>query len=174
VQRKWIRYRSNKSKRLRSTWPCFRFPTVRTTATARACLTLPPNSLSLKNYNMERMDLHVSDKDSLYARYIYDPSNRLRFTANIGFWSTQDVANNYFRKLRDACLFPNAVNDFRAAFNRTFRGTAIGPVNALVASLITPDMSFVPGLPLGRMVNTAAANTRESQRDACRQFAECL
>jgi hypothetical protein len=109
----------------------------------------------VENYNMERVDLHISDKDNFYARYIYDPSNRLRFTANIGFWSTQDNANNYFSQIGETHIFsPNAVNDFRAAFNRTFRGTTIGPVNPLVASLITPDMSFVPGLPLGRMPNS--------------------
>ncbi len=112
----------------------------------------------VENYNMERVDLHVSDKDSLYARYIFDPSSRLRFSASSPYWSTEDVARNYFAQIGETHVFsPNAVNEFRAAFNRTDRRTAIGPVNAAIASLITPDMSFVPGLPFGRMTFAGGA-----------------
>ena len=99
----------------------------------------------IENYYMERVDFHLSDKDNVYARYIYDPSTRLRPSAD-PYWSSNDGANNYFAQIGETHIFsPNAINDFRAAFNRTLRNTLIGPVNPAIASLLTPDLSFVPG-----------------------------
>jgi hypothetical protein len=98
------------------------------------------------------VDLHVSDKDSLYARYIFDPSSRLRFSASSPYWSTEDVARNYFAQIGETHIFsPNAINDFRVAFNRTDRHTDIGPVNSAISSMITPALSEVPGMPFGRI-----------------------
>src|SRR6266853_372858 len=104
-----------------------------------------------ENYYMERGDIHLSDKDNLYLRYIFDPSTRLRYSGD-PYWSTQDGATNHFAQIGETHVFsPTAVNEFRYAFNRTDRNTQIGPVNEKIASLITPTMSFVPGLPFGRL-----------------------
>lgn len=110
-----------------------------------------------ENYYMERVDYHVSDKDSFYARYIYDPSTRLRFGPAVPQWTTLDNATNHFSQLGETHIFsPTAINDFRIAFNRTDRHTDIGPVDSSISSLITPSVSFAPGQPFGRIDFTTA------------------
>ena len=100
---------------------------------------------------MERVDYHASEKDNLYVRYIYDPSTRPR-NSSVPYWSVLDGATNYFAQIGETHIFsPTAINDFRIAFNRTFRVTDLGPVNSAISSLITPSMSIVPGLPFGRI-----------------------
>ena len=104
-----------------------------------------------ENYYMERVDFHLSDKDNIYARYIFDPSTRLRPNGD-PYWSVTDNATNHFAQIGETHIFSStAINDFRAAFNRTQRGTDFGVVNSAISSLITPSMSFEPGLPLGRL-----------------------
>src|SRR6266436_6629642 len=77
---------------------------------------------------MERGDFHLSDKDNLYMRYIYDPSTRLRPSAD-PYWTSLDNGTNHFAILSETHVFSaNAINDFRFAFNRTDRHTDIGPV----------------------------------------------
>ena len=118
-------------------------------ATARPSGSFTFKQPIIENYYMERVDFHISDKDNLYARYIYDPSTRLRPNGD-PYWSVQDDATNHFAQIGETHIFsPTAINDFRAAFNRTDRHTDIGPVNPAIASLITPALSFVPGLPIG-------------------------
>src|SRR5262249_31644610 len=102
-----------------------------------------------ENFYMQRTDYHISDQDNFYARYIYNPSTRLRPSGD-PYWSTLDNATNHFAQIGETHIFSStAINDFRAAFNRTDRHTDIGPVDAAIANLITPAISFVPGLPLG-------------------------
>ena len=114
--------------------------------------------IHVENYYMQRVDFHMSDKDNTYVRYIYDPSNRLRPSGD-PYWSSLDNATNYFAQIGETHIFSaNAINDFRTAFNRTDRHTYIGPVNSAIASLITPALSFVPGLPIGRL-NFSGSNS---------------
>jgi hypothetical protein len=104
-----------------------------------------------EDFYMGRVDYHISDADNMYVRYIYDPSTRLRPSGDPQ-WSSLDNATNYFSQIGETHIFsPTVINDFRAAFNRTDRHTAIGPVDPAIASLVTPDLSFVPGLPIGRL-----------------------
>jgi hypothetical protein len=87
----------------------------------------------------------------MYVRYVYDPSTRLRPSGD-PYWSSLDDATNYFVQIGETHIFsPTAINDFRAAFNRTDRHTAIGPVDPAISKILTPDLSFVPGLPIGRV-----------------------
>ena len=116
-----------------------------------------------EDYYMQRVDYRISDKDNFYGRYIYDPSTRLR-PGGDPYWSSLDNATNHFGQIGETHIFsPTAINDFRAAFNRTDRHTEIGPVDPAISSLITPSLSFVPGLPLGRLnfsgSNSGAAST---------------
>ena len=105
-----------------------------------------------ENYYMNRVDYHVSDKDSLYARDIYDTSNRIRPNSDYQF-SVLDNANNYFAQIGETHIFTaDAFNDFRIAFNRTARYTDLGPQPANVPP------SFVAGQPLGRMIFTGGSN----------------
>ena len=100
-----------------------------------------------ENYYMERVDFHLSDKDNLYARYIFDPSNRLRQNTD-PYWSVEDEATNHFAQIGETHIFSStAINDFRSAFNRTQRDTTVGPTNPIVANA----PSFAPGLPIGRV-----------------------
>jgi hypothetical protein len=116
-----------------------------------------------EKYAMERVDYHISDQDNFYARYIFDPSTRLRASGD-PYWSSQDNATNHFAQIGETHIFsPTLINDFRAAFNRTDRHTDIGPVDPAIANLITPAMSIVPGQAFGRFnfsgSNSGAAST---------------
>ena len=129
----------------------------------------------VENYYMERVDYHVSEKDNLYVRYIYDPSSRPR-NSSVPYWSVLDQATNYFAQIGETHIFsPNAFNDFRIAFNRTGRETDLGPVNSAISSLITPSLSFVPGMPFGRIQPRRRYGVPgESQRRPSRQQSESL
>ena len=108
-----------------------------------------------ENYNMERVDVRLSDKDNMYARGIYDPSTRTRINP-IPNWSLLDQAASTFAVLGETHIFSaNAINDFRAAFNRTFVFSGLGP-----EIVQTPaNLSFVPGLPIGRITLTGGGSS---------------
>ena len=126
-------------------------PAFTTTATGRPSGSFLSPSLINENYYMERVDFHLSDKDNLYARYIFDSSSRNRANPD-PYWGVEDQANNYFAQIGETHIFSaTAINDFRAAFNRTLRGSGNMPYNQAIASQITPGLSFVPGRPVGRI-----------------------
>ena len=98
-----------------------------------------------KNCYMERVDFHLSDKDNVYARYIFDPSNRtrsFRVADHIGPHSIK--LGTIFRKLAR-----------RTSFRRPPSTTSVSPsaarrmpfwtVNPAIANLIAPAVASVPG-----------------------------
>ena len=99
-----------------------------------------------EDYFMGRQDFRLSDQDNLYYRYIFNPSTRVR-PGGDPRWTTLDNATNHYVVLSETHVFSGtALNDFRFAFNRNFRGTEVGPTTVDVP----PSLSFVPGHPLGR------------------------
>ena len=103
------------------------------------------------DYALERMDFRLSDKDSFYWRYVFDPSNAVIPPAGIPFGITT-ATTNHFAVLSETHVFSGALlNESRFAFNRTFfdyRSTGVDINHAL---------DFVPGAGFGQISFTATS-----------------
>ncbi len=114
----------------------------------------PFSSSANENYSMERMDLHLSNEDNLFARYVYDPSESRSPRPLPGFYDG-GVRTNHFTALGETHIFSaTALNDFRFAFNRTDPGTTTGSLQPT-----GPALSFLPGADFGTITFTTAAGT---------------
>ena len=97
-----------------------------------------------EDYTMVRLDYKISDKDSFFARYVYDPSTIVTPQPVPTFVQTLS-GDDRFLVLSETHIFsPSTLNEFRFAVNRT-RPSQVGyPAIDIPASL-----SFVPGQPFG-------------------------
>jgi TonB-dependent receptor-like protein len=94
---------------------------------------------------MERMDYRISDKDSFYGRYVYDPSSAYLPTTTLPDFVNTIFDVSHFVVLSETHVFSGAsLNEFRAGFQRTDPGQNSSP-----AVQIDPSLSFVPGQPFG-------------------------
>ena len=76
-----------------------------------------------ENYYMERTDFRLSDKDTVYGRYVWDPSSRNRPLNPPNFYRP-DLATNIFATVGETHIFSaGMLNEFRFAFNRTWDGS---------------------------------------------------
>ena len=93
-----------------------------------------------EDYSMARVDFNLSEKDSLYYRWVYDPSE-LVADAVIDPFVSRSTILYAFNVLSETHIFsPTALNEFRFAFNRTYPRTQPGPVNFQNNAL-----DFLPG-----------------------------
>ena len=97
-----------------------------------------------ENYSLERMDFRLSDKDNFYARYVYNPSDQTQ-PRPVPIYVLEYTAGNSFLVLSETHVFSStSVNEFRAAFDRTYRKMDSHPIVP-----IDPSLSFAPGLTMG-------------------------
>jgi len=101
-------------------------------------------STASEDYSMERVDFRLSDKDSFYWRYLYDPSNAIAPQALAIFDQTTN-RTTHFVVLSETHIFSaNSLNEGRFAFNRSVPATGTGPVQPL-----DPSLDFIPGAGIG-------------------------
>jgi hypothetical protein len=99
-----------------------------------------------ENYSMYRADYRISDKDTVYVRYVRDPSDRLRLRPMPTF-ASKDEAENHYAAINETHVFSGtALNEFRAAFNRNF---AYVDTTALTA--YDPALDYNPGQGFGHI-----------------------
>ena len=79
------------------------------------------------NYSMERMDFRLSDKDSFYWRYVFDPSTNVSPRPVPTFVTTLTGTNHFLVLSETHVVSATALNEFRFAFNRTVPGAFDGP-----------------------------------------------
>ena len=73
-----------------------------------------------QNYVLGRVDYQVSDKSSIFFRYVLDHANR-DFTTNIPYWPEYDRTRDHFVNFEERhVLSPKLVNSFHVGFSRTF------------------------------------------------------
>jgi hypothetical protein len=101
------------------------------------------SSSTTENYALARMDFHLSDKDTVYWRYVFDPSNAV-LAQPIATFQSLNQGTNHFVVLSETHVFStSSVNEFRFAFNRTFPAQVLSSTNA-------PDsLAFLPGQAAG-------------------------
>jgi carboxypeptidase family protein/TonB-dependent receptor-like protein len=111
-----------------------------------------------EDYSMERMDYRMSDKDSFYGRYVFDPSQSTAVEP-VPIFVTPIVGTAHLAVLSETHIFSGAsLNEFRSAFNRTTPGQDSNPIQPLA-----PSLSFVPGLPFGTIQYGAANDISKGQ-----------
>jgi hypothetical protein len=107
-----------------------------------------------ENYILGRFDWNISDKDSLFARYISDKSQFVEPFGGGGFaggaispnWPEFDFSHNQFSTVEwRHIISPTLVNVARVSFSRpgTFQYTGKGPASALVNG-VDPLQFFAP------------------------------
>src|SRR6266852_1222245 len=87
------------------------------------------------DYYMERVDFRLSDKDNLYVRYVFDPSQGVTPRS---FPNFTDVAENtnHFAVLNETHIFSGAsVNEARISFNRSHPNVQVGILDPISPSL---------------------------------------
>jgi carboxypeptidase family protein len=97
-----------------------------------------------EDYSMERIDFRLSDKDSSYGRYVYDPSST-EIASVVPTFVTSITGVDRFLILSETHIFSgSSLNEFRFAINRTF------PTQQSASTVpVTPSLSFVPGQIFG-------------------------
>jgi carboxypeptidase family protein/TonB-dependent receptor-like protein len=104
------------------------------------------STAATENYAMERMDFRLSDNDSFYWRYVFDPSEGF-LPRPIPTWRDTSTGTNHFVVLSETHLFsPAMLNEFRFAFNRTTPGTISGPTD-----IQNHALDFIPGAGFGNL-----------------------
>jgi carboxypeptidase family protein/TonB-dependent receptor-like protein len=103
-----------------------------------------------EDYAMERMDFRLSDKDSFYWRYVFDPSESVS-PLPVPTFVNPIFGTDHLVVLSETHVFSGAsLNEFRSAFNRTTPGQ-----NSNSVKPIDPSLSFVPGKPFGSIQYSA-------------------
>jgi carboxypeptidase family protein/TonB-dependent receptor-like protein len=125
-----------------------------------------------ENYAMERMDFRLSDKDSVYWRYVFNPSEVVG-PQPVPNFATTNFATNHYVILSETHIFSGAsLNEFRFALNRTDPGQNSGSV-----APVDPSLSFVPGQAFGTIRYSTTGSLLQlselgSSRTAPQHFAQ--
>ena len=106
------------------------------------------SSADTENYAMERMDFQLSEKDSLYWRYVFNPSDSIG-PRSLPVFFDKELKTNHYAVVSETHIFSaTALNEFRFAFNRTVPATGTGPFD------LDPSLSFIPGQGFGQITFT--------------------
>jgi carboxypeptidase family protein/TonB-dependent receptor-like protein len=102
-----------------------------------------------EDYSMERMDFRLSDKDSFYWRYVFDPSSTAAPGVSGGPgvppFNDMTTGTNHFVVLSETHVFSGEMlNEFHFAFNRTGPGLKSGPLDVQSHAL-----DFIPNAGFG-------------------------
>jgi hypothetical protein len=111
------------------------------TGTGRA--TSVGTEIGNENYYLGRMDYNMSDKDSLFGRFVLDKAEFINPFSNagapiLGFGTIEPTQNIYYTMEEKHIFSPTMINVARASFVRT-KSTATAPTN-------TPALRWYPTL----------------------------
>ncbi|OFV99113.1 MAG: hypothetical protein A3H28_15185 [Acidobacteria bacterium RIFCSPLOWO2_02_FULL_61_28] len=110
------------------------------------------STATTEDYSMQRMDFNLSEKDSFYWRYIYNPSESTIPSEFEPFFTGSRVVYHYSSVSHTRILSPTALNEFRFGFSRTAPAVTAGPLNLQGGAL-----DFLPGQGFGRLQFTGTA-----------------
>jgi Carboxypeptidase regulatory-like domain/TonB-dependent Receptor Plug Domain/TonB dependent receptor len=117
-----------------------------------------PTQVISENYYTTRLDHKISDKDSLFATYMYD-ATPLNTTDGFGFTSILSSTERDIAALEETHIFsPALVNSARLGFNRNavINYSAIGAINPAEAD---QSLSMLPGFGPAIMFISGFART---------------
>ncbi|HXG25170.1 MAG TPA: carboxypeptidase regulatory-like domain-containing protein, partial [Chthonomonadales bacterium] len=98
-----------------------------------------------------RLDYNMSSSDSMFARYTFDDSSRLR-DAGFDFLIENQGSRNQFLTVEHSHIFsPALLNTFRFGFNRSF--SDLQPETPGLDDSTLNRLAFIPGRPLFKSGN---------------------
>ncbi len=110
-----------------------------------------------ENYLLGRVDYNVTDKDSVFVRYIADYATRVAAT-NIPYWAENDTTRDHFISLEERrVISPTLVNSAHASFSRTYEAANIPNSPTVANGVVSQGTVGSAGLhPLQFFGSTAA------------------
>lgn len=98
-----------------------------------------PSRVSTDNFYMARIDHRLSDKDSLFGRYLFaDP--QAHTDSDIVYWAERDVSTSHLLTIQETRAYSTTVNTIRAGFLRSTLAVDVLPTIPL-----DPSLSFLTG-----------------------------
>jgi hypothetical protein len=104
-----------------------------------------------EDYYMARMDVNVSDRDTVYGRYVRNPSEAIRPAAIDPFFAGDGRTVHYVVLSGTHIFSPVMLNEFRLGFQRSVPEQLGGPIHELSA------LEFIPGEGFGNISVTGLA-----------------
>ena len=75
----------------------------------------------MKTYLLGRMDYTLSDKSSIFLRYVLDHADRTFWETGIPLWPEKDLTRDHFLSLEERYIFsPRLVNAVHLGYSRTY------------------------------------------------------
>lgn len=103
-----------------------------------------PTIVTNEDNVMGRVDHQLTANTNIFARYTFDQDSVVA-PQSLPFETASNSSRRQYVTLQaNTVLTPQALNSFRFAFNRTKAATLFD-----YTSEVTPDLSFVPGQPMG-------------------------
>lgn len=98
-----------------------------------------------ENYVVGRVDYTVSDRSSIFFRYVLDRAQR-NFTENIPLWPELDSTRDHFISVEERhILSPRLVNLAHAGFSRTWEDANVTGSPTVSNGVVTPGPVTAPG-----------------------------
>jgi hypothetical protein len=118
-----------------------------------------PTVITNEDNVMARVDYQLNDKVTLFGRYTYDDDS-VPTPQSLPFELSTNSSRRQYATIQANTVFSaKALNNFRFGYQRTADGTVFQYTSA-----ISPDLSFVPGEPLGTIqLGSIGAGTSNSQ-----------
>ncbi len=131
---------------------------------------VPNPNIGNENYLLGRVDYTLSDKDSLFVRYVMDRATR-NFTTNVPYWPELDTTRDNFVSVEERRIISaRLVNLAHVGFSRTWEaanvygspvvsgvtGNVLSGPNVLAGVTVTPGTIATPGNHPLQFFGTAA------------------
>jgi hypothetical protein len=111
-----------------------------------------------ENYVIGRVDYNVTDKDSLFVRYIADYATRVAYNvSNVPLWPETDLTRDNFISLEERrVISPTLVNLLHFGFSRTYESANVTGSPTVANGVATPGTITSSGLHPLQFFGTSA------------------
>lgn len=117
-----------------------------------------PTAATNEDNVMGRVDYQLDNKTNIFARYTFD-RDKLSGPQVLPFEFAPNSSKREYSTLQATTVFtPQTLNSFRFAYNYTAPRT-----DYVYSSVVTPNLSFVPGQPMGA-IQVGSVGTGAGQR----------
>ncbi len=111
-----------------------------------------------ENYVLGRIDYNLSDKDSLFGRYVADYATRVAYNvSNVPLWPETDITRDNFISLEERrVISPTLVNLLHFGFSRTFETANVTGSPTVANGVVTPGTITSSGVHPLQFFGTSA------------------
>jgi hypothetical protein len=111
-----------------------------------------------ENYVIGRIDYNISDKDTLFGRYVADYATRVSYAvAAVPYWPETDITRDNFVSLEERrVISPTLINSLHLSFSRTYESANVTGSPTVANGVVTPGTISSPGLHPLQFFGTSA------------------